>query len=902
MKKHAPAAHKPAHGAAKAGKKAHAPAKVKAPEPPAESFADLLRTGAHPDATEWNGMKVFAMDPVTGSVLINAAGDAPHDPASLTKMLTFEGVMLKIKAGKLTLTGKLIVPPEAGRKTKENGWVGIEGSHLTAGSEVSVSELLGAMMTASDNGASLMLANRIWGNDCVAQMNALAKDIGLKNTKFVNPHGLPYDAAKNTTTARDMATLIQRVQKDFPNEMQAYMGQASVTYDGKTRGAHHFLNNPESAVHLKDGYTAAAKTGLTKAAQNNLAAVVTHDKRDVVVVVLGASSPTRAIAAESMSSQIYKDLQHEKNGNRGNRHASGLAAKLAATFLDDKAPTIAASIPAPTAKVEAKPAPAKPAAPAPAPVVAAAPAPVPAKAPPAAPAQAPVAAAPHSEKPAAAAIVQSFSAADLKAVAACTKALGKSTNKLPQRPGPETSAKPELLDAPINVTTADKALHRYVAEKEKTLASIKGTDSKSEAKKAAIRQSIAPVKKLLQDGLRPTLEGLENQSNPNLYTQANYEAQITRGQEYTNAFVDTWTGPLPKGGKEALRQTLSAIIAGTAGMETGWNVDTVKGGAKRRPHSGVFQTEWRYIADAAEQIKNNPAMAAVLEKHPEDAKVLALGKPLSVVRGLELPTTSFAGQGASAGAMAVASYVRFVEQKKQNPNDFSGVIVYHDHLMGATGALKQRNRLAADPNKLVQTPDATGTPIMTKAAYDDNYMNVNNPYTQSNDLNRRRVMYADAKASDVQEMMHFKLVHARNKLVNKSTAITETLKKLEETYPLERKKLAEANPAKLKEFDGAFELERKNLTGKFNAITTHLKEFEEAFLPEWTKNPELKKFESELVQHLKDSGLQARAKAEQDVGGLQKAKAPRGEQAQALCNILQPIPMPPKKSMTIAGR
>ena len=348
---------------------------------------------------------------------------------------------------------------------------------------------------------------------------------------------------------------------------------------------------------------------------------------------------------------------------------------------------------------------------------------------------------------------------------------------------------------------------------------------------ARIEHALAPRRHFWNE-----VQAIEDQSNVNLYTPRYYQAQLERAKDYTDAYVDALPkDKLPAGGKGALKNKFHVIIEGAAGMGTGWDPKTVMGAAARRPHTGVFQTSWEFIQQARGEFRHYPAMEAALN-HPnsrQDLAVLNLGSQLHTAHGL--PTTSFAGQGAAFAGMAVASYERFIAGGGR-PNDFNGIIVYEDHMTGPTGANRFRNTL--------EGPQHKGDPGVADATYDGNYLITAHPYAGVNDLNPSRLVHGEATAHEVYGMLRDKFIHARNKL--------------------------DATP---------------------DVSPGRVKAFEEAFLPEWSKDAELKEHDIARVKYQHDSGHALRAEAkdyalrlavEQYNAGHRTQKPITLEQAQAM--------------------
>ena len=182
---------------------AAAPRKTVAPRRPA--VAGPVET-AH-RKTPYVG--AISVDAATGRVLFEDHADAEAYPASVTKLMTLLLVMEDVKAGKYGYDDEVVATADAYRS--EPSWVGIK-----AGEKMSVRDLCTALMVESANDAAIVLGVHSAGSfdAFVARMNARAEELGMKNTRYYNPNGLPPNAKKrypwksfNVSTARDQMIL-----------------------------------------------------------------------------------------------------------------------------------------------------------------------------------------------------------------------------------------------------------------------------------------------------------------------------------------------------------------------------------------------------------------------------------------------------------------------------------------------------------------------------------------------------------------------------------------------------------------------------------------------------------------------------------------------------------------------
>ena len=162
---------------------------------------------------------------------------------------------------------------------------------LSPNEQVSVENLLHGIVTLSGNDASVVLAECISGTEqaFAAQMNALGKKLGLKDSNFGNSNGWP-DEGVTYVTARDLATMAKATIERHPKLYKQFYGQPSFTW-GKTLGSGQAITqgnrNPilgkiAGADGLKTGHTAEAGYGFTGSAEQN--------GRRLVMVVAGLDS------------------------------------------------------------------------------------------------------------------------------------------------------------------------------------------------------------------------------------------------------------------------------------------------------------------------------------------------------------------------------------------------------------------------------------------------------------------------------------------------------------------------------------------------------------------------------------------------------------------------------------
>jgi D-alanyl-D-alanine carboxypeptidase (penicillin-binding protein 5/6) len=229
--------------------------------------------------------KAYLLVAVTagGQQLAGSNIDAPVEPASLTKLMSAYLVFDALRAKKVSLTQTC---PVSERAWKTPG----SRMFINPKMQVPVEDLIKGMIVQSGNDATVALAECVGGSveHFVQMMNDQAQALGLKATIYKNPDGLP--APGHLTTARDLATLAQRLMRDFPQEVGYYAIKKS-HYPGTPVSN----ENNRNTLLLRDPTVDGLKTGHTDAAGYCLVATAKRDfpnvgGRRLLSIVLGAAS------------------------------------------------------------------------------------------------------------------------------------------------------------------------------------------------------------------------------------------------------------------------------------------------------------------------------------------------------------------------------------------------------------------------------------------------------------------------------------------------------------------------------------------------------------------------------------------------------------------------------------
>ncbi len=229
------------------------------------------------------------MDDQTGAIITEHDSDQRLPPASLTKLMTAYLATREMQAGRLKPDDKVLV--------SENAWrTGGSRMFLDPGTQISVHQLLQGIIIDSGNDASVAMAEHIAGStdSFVPLMNAAAAKLGMTNTHFANPTGLPMD--DHYSSARDMAVLARAIINDESGYYELY-AHKYLTWNG--------IRQPNRNLLLwRDPSYDGLKTGHTEAAGYCMVASAQRNGRRLISVVFGATSE-RARAEDSAKLMGY---------------------------------------------------------------------------------------------------------------------------------------------------------------------------------------------------------------------------------------------------------------------------------------------------------------------------------------------------------------------------------------------------------------------------------------------------------------------------------------------------------------------------------------------------------------------------------------------------------------------
>ena len=227
---------------------------------------------------EGDAKSLILIEASTGKVLYENNADEALPPASVTKIMTLLLVMEAVDNGKLSLTDPVTVSEQAAS-------MGGSQVYLEVGEQLTVEEMIKCVVIASANDAALALAELVAGSEeaFVAQMNARAKELGMKNTHFENTNGLDDTTQNHVISARDIAIMSAELMKHT-----TILKYTTVWQDSIRNGA-FVLTNTNRLIRFYPGAN-GLKTGSTSKAGFCISAAAKRDGMQLIAVVMGSST------------------------------------------------------------------------------------------------------------------------------------------------------------------------------------------------------------------------------------------------------------------------------------------------------------------------------------------------------------------------------------------------------------------------------------------------------------------------------------------------------------------------------------------------------------------------------------------------------------------------------------
>ncbi|MBV8547004.1 MAG: D-alanyl-D-alanine carboxypeptidase [Acidobacteria bacterium] len=261
--------------------------------------------GAQVNTTGKGYTAAYVIDAGSRRVLFEENAHVPLPTASMAKMMTCIIAMERIQSGEI----KLDTPVTASARASKMG-----GSQIFAkeGQVFPMQTLLAATMIRSANDAAEMIAEKLGGSaEAFADlMNDKARALGLKETTFYDPHGLPNAADPkriNVSSAHDLAVMGQELMK-YPLMREyaktPWIPFTNATYTSGLTNPNHMIN-PKSKDYYGDA--TGIKTGYSGPAGYCITASAKRGDMEVIAVVMGARAPSGPESSFGIAARLFND-------------------------------------------------------------------------------------------------------------------------------------------------------------------------------------------------------------------------------------------------------------------------------------------------------------------------------------------------------------------------------------------------------------------------------------------------------------------------------------------------------------------------------------------------------------------------------------------------------------------
>lgn len=268
----------------------------------------LALVAAHPALAQTDTLakQAIIVDTNTGTVLLDKGAEERMPTSSMSKLMTIYLVFEALKQGNLHLNDELLVSERAWKNSMDEG----SRMFIQVGTKVKVEDLIRGVIVQSGNDASVALAEGVAGTEeaFVDAMNVRAKEIGLKDSHFMNATGLP--DPDHYSTPRDLAVLAYRIITDFPDYYK-YFSEKEFTYNKiKQQNRDPLIGRVAGADGLKTGHTEIAGYGLVGSAK--------RDGRRIILVMNGlASSKDRQEEGVKLMEWAFRTFESRKIIDKG---------------------------------------------------------------------------------------------------------------------------------------------------------------------------------------------------------------------------------------------------------------------------------------------------------------------------------------------------------------------------------------------------------------------------------------------------------------------------------------------------------------------------------------------------------------------------------------------------------
>lgn len=230
---------------------------------------------------ETRSATVLVMDETDGTVLYAKQSKQVMPVASITKLMT----ALVVLEGRQPLDEVLTILPVDRERTRASA------SRLAVGTELTRGELLHLALMSSENRAAQAVARAYPGglSAFIKRMNAKARELGMKHTRFADPTGL---SADNVSTAADLVKLVVASAREPLIEEYSTSEQLTVKVGRQMLE----FRNTNSLTSKDDWDISVQKTGYTQLAGQCLVMKTTILDRPTVIVLLNSFGKLTRVA------------------------------------------------------------------------------------------------------------------------------------------------------------------------------------------------------------------------------------------------------------------------------------------------------------------------------------------------------------------------------------------------------------------------------------------------------------------------------------------------------------------------------------------------------------------------------------------------------------------------------
>ncbi|NLD49639.1 MAG: D-alanyl-D-alanine carboxypeptidase [Clostridiaceae bacterium] len=256
--------------------------------------------------SELKAKALTLIDASTGQVLYEKNSDERLPIASVTKVMSMLLIMEALDSGRISMEDMVTTSEYA---------AGMGGSqaYIEQGEQFQVKEALKAVALHSSNDVTVSLAELVAGSEesFVVMMNEKAKELGMKNTKFLDCTGLT--DIDHYSSAHDVALMSRELVTKHPRILEFTSIWMDTFRDGKFE-----LVNTNRLVRFYKGEVDGLKTGFTNAAGFCLAATAKRNGMRLISVVLGeADTNTRFAESKKLLDYGFANYESIQVNNKG---------------------------------------------------------------------------------------------------------------------------------------------------------------------------------------------------------------------------------------------------------------------------------------------------------------------------------------------------------------------------------------------------------------------------------------------------------------------------------------------------------------------------------------------------------------------------------------------------------